>query len=182
VVNTTTVSVNQLDPTLSDEMNYLHIGPDVDSNIPKENDLNELNEDQEINNSDEVSIPMISSSSVPVVIDRKASEPSRAISHPKAHLNTPSSPPWSWQWGGLPERRSKEGEDMIDFKKDRILKNRSSTPLLRNVDESLPLSASGIMTIQEKVGNYLESGIPPPLDSLSAAPPTGTLNVSVMGV
>ena len=186
VSGNTTVTVNQVDPTLSDDMNYLHIGG-LEPNLTNQKSLkadeqpqHEFHDDHEDDLPNAVSIPINVSSSVPVAIDTKKAGGSRPVSHPKVHLNAASSPPWSWQWGGLPERRNKEVEESEELRKERNLKNRSSTPLLRSGDASpLVSSGAGMITINEKVGNYLESGIPHPPDTLSIVHPhTGYFKIS----
>lgn len=150
-------------------MDLLHIGGDEPqtqaNNISKKGDDEEFASKEDLPRdapSSSTFIPGVPAiaSSLPVEIQSiQSTKPTAKIPAPTA-----SSPPWSWQWGGLPERQP-EGRDAtrddLDLEQQkRRLQNRASTPLLRHGITTPPPTSSGMMTINEKVGNFLESGIP----------------------
>ena len=182
-----TTAINQLDPTLSDEMNYLHIEESESNskNIKLVED-SDLNEDQELAQKQEKvtedSIPL--SSSLPVNITNSKSIHVSNVAGQDVKsttvFTTASSPPWSWQWGGLPERQPQldaSRDDIGVIRNTRILHNRSSTPLLRTGTTPPSFTNQEMMSINEKVGTYL-SGIPTGESPTRAASTSGGTLIS----
>lgn len=83
------------------------------------------------------------SNPVPIVGSQKSFREQDLASMP------PNSPPWIWNWGGLPERSRTQSEDF----KTRKVRNRISTPILKGEQKSS--SPEFESSLSEKVDSFL---------------------------
>ncbi|KAJ3346883.1 hypothetical protein HDU91_006930 [Kappamyces sp. JEL0680] len=142
--------VDETDPTLIDDLANLHIGA-----LGQPVDDETKGSTFEFDGAVREELPRESPSVFPLDLA------SPVAKHPQ---QLASSPPWSWQWGGLPERSTSIENEL--WKRDEReesnvgkLSHKYSVPVMKTQRGFSP-EPPGDMTVSEKVDHYLASGIP----------------------